>query len=515
MPVGAMLASLAARLDPSRRLVIHALADRLPEETWRRLTGSVPGDRSEWHRFDLDSLDLVRRGFCTRRYGHIPPVTYLRLLLPELLPDRLEKVLYLDGDLLVREDIAPLWDTEIATVDFAAVPDRDLTGRLLRVRRNLPRYRDLGMDPDRPVFNMGVMLINLERWRARQVSARAFGVVRCLGTETLWYEQDALNVVGEGYCRELPPRWNARPSDSPGASTACIVHFLTGTKPWHWNYTGPYREEYFEAIDQTRWAGWRPERLGFATARLLLARVPRALSKGADAVRRRTARLKHRLAYHRGHPGQPFRRVAGTSIPPGRGEIRFFLRLQGSIPNLAAVLDGYAAAGVDRAFLLDSPGDENDPDLSTPAIPVHRFRCASDHSGLALRRLLDRHGRDHWCVLGQDAQLLREDDGTRLDLRRLVARLEQERAGLVLAVTGAGQETELVGRDLRTGCLFRSPAVARFEARAWEPPKILSDPAVFRYQRSLCLDVDLKLAGKVRRSARRLLRVPLEHRAAP
>ena len=103
MPLGAMLASLVARLDPDRSLVIHAVVDRLPESAWEKLVGSVPPGRAEWHRFAMNAGELVRRGFRTRSYGHIPPVTYLRLLLPELLPEAVDKVLYLDGDLLVRD----------------------------------------------------------------------------------------------------------------------------------------------------------------------------------------------------------------------------------------------------------------------------------------------------------------------------------------------------------------------------------------------------------------------------
>ncbi len=515
MPVGAMLSSLAARLDPSRKLVIHALGDRLPEETWLRLAGSLPSERAEWHRFQLDSRDLVRRGFHTRRHGHIPPVTYFRLLLPELLPDHIGKVLYLDGDLLVRQDVAPLWDTEIGTIDLAAVPDRDLAGRLVRVRGNLPHHRAFDLDPDQPLFNMGVMLINLARWRAREISARAFGMLRCLGAETRWYDQDVLNVICHGYFRELSPRWNARPNDPSGPGSAGIVHFLTANKPWHWNYGGPYREEFFAAMDQTPWAGWRPARSRLAGPKLMLARVPRAWSKVAAAARRGSRRLGHALAYKSGVSAQRLRSTTTMEIPTGPREVRLFLAFQTPSPALAAMLTHYAAAGVERAFLIDLGGDSSGHELPASPIPAHWFRSGPGRSGIAVRRLLDRYGTGHWCVAGDVGHLLRERDGTPPEFRGLVAGLEQEGADLILAVAGRGRECELVGRDLRTRRLFRSTAFARFQAQAWDPPIIVSRPALFRYHPDLRLDADLALAGNVRRSARLLLRVPVGPPADP
>jgi hypothetical protein len=39
-----------------------------------------------------------------------------------------------------------------------------------------------------------------------------------------------------------------------------IVHYSTWSKPWHWSCTHPARERFFEVLDRTEWAGWRPRR---------------------------------------------------------------------------------------------------------------------------------------------------------------------------------------------------------------------------------------------------------------
>ena len=90
MPLAAMLASLAANLDPHRQLVIHALGHDLPRQVWDRLTKSLPRERAQWNRIDVDAAGLRQEGFRTRAYEHISPVCYFRLLLPELLPVSVE-----------------------------------------------------------------------------------------------------------------------------------------------------------------------------------------------------------------------------------------------------------------------------------------------------------------------------------------------------------------------------------------------------------------------------------------
>ena len=75
---------------------------------------------------------------------------------------------------------------------------------------------------------------------------------------------------------ELDPRWNQIPQFwEPAAGDAdpfppalrelvirdpWIVHYSTWSKPWHWGCTHPARERFFEVLDRTAWAGWRPRK---------------------------------------------------------------------------------------------------------------------------------------------------------------------------------------------------------------------------------------------------------------
>src|SRR3546814_17560015 len=57
--------------------------------------------------FDIESYSHFRTD------GHISHASYLRIFIPEILPDSVEKVLYLDCDIAVRNDIAALWNLSL------------------------------------------------------------------------------------------------------------------------------------------------------------------------------------------------------------------------------------------------------------------------------------------------------------------------------------------------------------------------------------------------------------------
>lgn len=64
--------------------------------------------------------------------------TYLKVFIVNILPDNIDKVLYLDGDLIVRGSLTDLWNTDISEVSLAAV--RDIFADDIRVYNRLCYY---------------------------------------------------------------------------------------------------------------------------------------------------------------------------------------------------------------------------------------------------------------------------------------------------------------------------------------------------------------------------------------
>ena len=123
----------------------------------------------------------------------------LRLLLPELLPEQ-DKILYLDCDIVVRQDIAILWnETQLGDNYLAAVFEAAIEGQA-------ERFRALGCDPAR-YFNSGFLLMNLAQMREEKVSERLLEACRVPYLE--FPDQDALNQVCQGRVLPLSPLYNS------------------------------------------------------------------------------------------------------------------------------------------------------------------------------------------------------------------------------------------------------------------------------------------------------------------
>jgi lipopolysaccharide biosynthesis glycosyltransferase len=221
---------------------------------------------------------------------YLPKAALYRLRITELLPDDVERVIFLDTDVVVRGPLVELSQTDLDGALLGAV--RDAVYPWAGSPQCLD-WRALGVPPDTPYFNSGVMLIPLEHWRSTGVGPRA---LELLGAHVFRYgDQCALNAVASGDWKALPPHWNLQsghlPQDSPAwivepsddmeraLSRPTVVHFtwfLGQRKPWEARSTAPHRDLWFDALDHTAWTGWRPDDAPPSRIRLLAARARRA-----------------------------------------------------------------------------------------------------------------------------------------------------------------------------------------------------------------------------------------------
>lgn len=123
--------------------------------------------------------------------------TYARLFLPDLLPNE-EKVLYLDCDTLIVDDIWELWNTDVSNYYLAGV--KDTIGSPHRIK--------LALSEDDIYINAGVILINLRRWREEGIRERVLEFVDLNKTEITLPDQDGINKVCNGGILTIDARYN-------------------------------------------------------------------------------------------------------------------------------------------------------------------------------------------------------------------------------------------------------------------------------------------------------------------
>ena len=209
-----------------------------------------------------DQLDTLAQ-YCQRRNMELHPVLvpealfahapvskqypqemYYRLLAGQLLEDSLDKILYLDPDTLVINDLRPLWETQLGDRIFAAAAH---TGKT-ELANSINQIR---LGTHRRYFNSGVLLINLKAARQKIDPEQLFAFTAAHRMELVLPDQDLLNLLYSEQILELDDAiWNydARNFNnyflrSGGTQTTdwvmqhtAILHFCGKAKPWKPRY---------------------------------------------------------------------------------------------------------------------------------------------------------------------------------------------------------------------------------------------------------------------------------------
>jgi lipopolysaccharide biosynthesis glycosyltransferase len=201
------------------------------------------------------------------------PATYLRLLIPELLPRECDRALYLDSDLVVEHDIGQLWEHDLRDVRAAGVPN--YFSPIVAWKRHPSEMTSVfGLTPQATFCNAGVLLFNLHRWREEQLGRKALEFARDFPLPES--DQDAINIVVASQWAVLDARWNVQLSalerygsflkasltlSDREMEQACadllgnpyILHFTWMNKPWQIDCQVPLRVRFFHYLKKSRW----------------------------------------------------------------------------------------------------------------------------------------------------------------------------------------------------------------------------------------------------------------------
>jgi lipopolysaccharide biosynthesis glycosyltransferase len=262
-PLAVAVSSIArTAVVPCRIHVLHDGIATFDREKVER--SAVAGTSVTW----VDARDAIAGAELPVRR---PPSMYTRLFVGDLLPADLARVIYLDADVVVRRPLDALWSAELGEAPVAAVRDAHFPWV---VSWDTVPWRELGLAPEAPFFNSGVMVIAMPEWRRLDVGRRALDL---LSASSPMLDQCVLNAVLVGSWTPLAPTWNVQSYHLIGddclsyategaarldaaLADPAIVHFTVGTfnRPWQAPCSNPYRDEWLAHLDHTPWAGWRP-----------------------------------------------------------------------------------------------------------------------------------------------------------------------------------------------------------------------------------------------------------------
>ena len=218
---------------------------------------------------DLNVEDIAHTKINVGRW-HIS--TFSRLFLLHVLPEGLDKVIYIDCDMIIRHSLKTLWEMDMEGTWCMSADD--CRGKMYR--------KDIGIPMESIYTNNGLMVIDLEAWRQNDVESKFIDFINEYHGDITYMDQGVLNGVFQplkkvkllpisynaqtvcydlGYdglqaCRK--PVWAYTKDEfEAGIADPTVVHFTTcfmsGTRPWFKEDNHPYRREFLKYRSLTAW----------------------------------------------------------------------------------------------------------------------------------------------------------------------------------------------------------------------------------------------------------------------
>lgn len=259
--LGVMLCSLLENTKQHQDIEINIIDGSISEENKLKVNHFI----QEKYHVNLKYLNIDSKIYKQFPISyHFTHTIYYRISIPLLFNKSVDKVLYLDADIVVKDDISKLWDIDLSNHFLAAVESP-------YVERN---YGNLKMPKNSKYFNSGVLLMNLEKWREHDITGNIIEFIADNQDKITWWDQDALNSILCNKWLPLPLRWNQQSyffdqkicfqnkNDSNftnAINNPAIIHFSSLHKPWEYISNHPYKNEYFYYLNLTPWQEFEPK----------------------------------------------------------------------------------------------------------------------------------------------------------------------------------------------------------------------------------------------------------------
>lgn len=294
--LGISILSLLEHNRAAARIRILVVSDGIGAENLARLTRTVESFGEGRELVLVDGAETVKHLQALQatayRGGH---AANLRLFFSDYIPSDVERMLYLDCDTLVCDDLTELFATDLGGAPAAWVQD-SLTEDYKQA---------LGFGAEEPYFNSGVLLVDVPRWRADRCHEELLEIMQKPEYRGACPDQDLLNFLLRGRAAVLAPRYNfqtthqlcadriwfacnagkgyytAEELDAARKSPAILhTYRFLGQFPWHHGNLHPAKGLFWSYVRRSEWADLREVRKKgafFAAERMVYRLMPKRL----------------------------------------------------------------------------------------------------------------------------------------------------------------------------------------------------------------------------------------------
>lgn len=271
--LGAAVYSLAAHNGAFEEIQIYVIDNDISAENRKKLetvSNQFPNSKIMWLPFAAWKAKLN-----LNMAWNISLSAYARLFLAEILPNDVDQILYMDCDMIVCDSLMTLWNVDLQGKILGAVQDDIGDSTKLAV----------GLSPQEPYFNSGLLLVNLAEWRAQNIGEACLDFINKHEGNVIHHDQGVLNGVLKDKWYRLPVECNLMTihyvfnldqinryyEDHAVFYTAAelkhakqnpvVLHYTPSftPRPWVRGCAHPHARKYWDALQNTPWTGATPE----------------------------------------------------------------------------------------------------------------------------------------------------------------------------------------------------------------------------------------------------------------
>lgn len=263
--VATLIVSTAKHNSNFNTISFHLFANGITPATLSKLEGVA--DRYKNCRLEIYDISNLAERLGIAVPATIALTSYARLFMADIVSDEVSRILYLDTDIVVNDDLTELWNTQL---------NDNYTGGCLDVFEGTESKTAVGLKPCEPYVNAGVLLINLDAWREHDLSGRFMDFLFQHEGKVHHHDQGIINGVCKGHLLLLSPQYNmhstvyshpywliskiTQPYYTEEAYRnalvkPAIVHFTEGfyNRPWKRNCKHPMRQLFAASQKETPW----------------------------------------------------------------------------------------------------------------------------------------------------------------------------------------------------------------------------------------------------------------------
>ncbi len=265
--LGTSMCSLFDKNREADEITVYVLSLGLSKENIEKLQEIA--DRFQRHLVIIEMGDLREKFDFDVDTGGYDISIMGRLFMGEMLPESVERVLYLDCDTVIVRPIAKLWKTNLGDAVMGAVMEPTIYEVV---------KESIGLEKEDGYYNSGVLLVDLKRWREEHVQEQLLAFLKEKGGALFASDQDLLNGALKGRIHTLMPVCNFFPNyryfsyktlldHAPSYAAVAkeefkkakkhpvLIHYMGDERPWIRGNMNHYRRAYEKYLDMTPWAG--------------------------------------------------------------------------------------------------------------------------------------------------------------------------------------------------------------------------------------------------------------------